>query len=147
MPRFSIARIPPERSSRGDAQNIRPHRLQIWLCSAEFRFRDGAVSESEFRATKRKARQAMRRPQTGGEVEVIARYPIIPQRLAQACAPEVRKILARGATTGPTRPTRPTRPTTPNRRRALEGREKGTRGLAGNIAEGIRTLLAPLPGR
>jgi hypothetical protein len=35
----------------------------------------------------------------------------------------------------------------PNPPRALEGREKGTRGLVGNIAEGIRTLLAPLPGR
>jgi len=29
----------------------------------------------------------------------------------------------------------------------VEGREKGTRGLAGNIVEGVRTLLAPLPER
>lgn len=55
--------------------------------------------------------------------------------------PEARKKLAGGETTGSARPT------TPNRHRALEGREKGTQGLAGNIAEAIRTLLAPLPGR
>jgi hypothetical protein len=30
---------------------------------------------------------------------------------------------------------------------AQEGREKDMRGLAGNITQGIRTLLAPLPGR
>jgi hypothetical protein len=55
--------------------------------------------------------------------------------------PEARQKLAGGGTTGSARPT------TPNRRRALKGREKGTRGLAGNIAGDIRTLLAPLPGR
>jgi hypothetical protein len=52
--------------------------------------------------------------------------------------PEARQKLAGGATTGQ-------RPR--NMSRALKGREKGTRGLAGNIAEGMRTLLAPLPGR
>ena len=52
--------------------------------------------------------------------------------------PEAPKKLAGGATTGQ-------RPRNTNR--ALEGREKGTRGVAGNIAGGIRTLLAPLPGR
>ena len=55
--------------------------------------------------------------------------------------PEARKKLAGGATTGSARPT------TPNHHRALEGREKGTRGLAGNITQGMLTLLAPLPGR
>ncbi len=55
--------------------------------------------------------------------------------------PEARKKLAGGATTGTARPT------TPKCRRALEGREKSTGGLAGNITQGIRTLLAPLPGR
>jgi hypothetical protein len=42
--------------------------------------------------------------------------------------PEARKKLAGGETTGTAHPA------TPYRRRALEGREKGTRGLAGNIA-------------
>lgn len=59
-----------------------------------------------------------------------------------APVPEARKKLAGGATTGSARPT------TPNRRRALEGREKGTRGVRRAISPGdIRTLLAPLPGR
>jgi hypothetical protein len=52
--------------------------------------------------------------------------------------PEARQKLAGGATTGQ-------RPRNTNR--ALKGREKGTRDLAGNIAVGIRALLAPLPGR
>jgi len=47
-----------------------------------------------------------------------------------APVPEARKKLAGGATTGSARPT------TPNHHRALEGREKGTRGLAGNFAVG-----------
>jgi hypothetical protein len=55
--------------------------------------------------------------------------------------PEARQKLAGGATTGSARPT------TSNRRRTLEGREKGIWGLAGNIAGDIRTLLAPLPRR
>lgn len=55
-----------------------------------------------------------------------------------APVPEAREKIAGGATTGQ-------RPRNTNR--ALKGREKATRSLAGNIAGGIRTLLAPLPGR
>ena len=135
----------------------------------------------------------MRRPQTGGDVEVIARathrmrhavqvsddaaevfvnalpmrrrepgFPVfraehemVMQRemrrshagwfqmgndraTTKSPVPEARQKLAGGATTGQ-------RPRNTNR--ALKGREKGTRDLAGNIAVGIRALLAPLPGR
>lgn len=52
----------------------------------------------------------------------------MPFGIAPNSVPEARKKLAGGETTGSARPTIPNLP------RALEGREKGTRGLAGDIA-------------